>query len=130
MKSFYFILFFSLILFGCVNDKKDGLDGPEAVLIHWQKLVDQGHFAQAETLSTAPTIEWLKEINEIEADSTFVVEFTEIQNISCVIEHDTAFCSYQIIEEGETLDNFTQLVKFKGKWLVDIHDDLDDFMEE
>ena len=133
MKFFYlFLLSVLLIGISCKNDSKVDQSGPESVFAQWQKLVDAGEFAKAETLSTPATILWLKEIAEIDVDdSTYANnEFAQIQNISCTIENDTASCSYQIIEDGERLSSSIQLVKVKKKWLVDVHDDPDEFIEE
>ncbi len=116
----------------CKSDAKVNQSGPESIFMQWQKLVDAGEFAKAKALSTPATVLWLKEIAEIDADdSTFINnDFTQIQNLSCTIENDTASCHYQIIEEGEKLSNNIQLVKVKGVWLVDIHDDPDEFIGE
>ncbi|HHB79688.1 MAG TPA: hypothetical protein ENK85_10695 [Saprospiraceae bacterium] len=117
----------------CKSDsQREGANGPEAVFVQWQKLVDAGQFAQAETLSTPITINWLKEIAEIsdDTDSTSGNDFSEIQNISCVVQKDTAICTYQIVEEGEIISNSVQLVNLKGVWLVDLHEDNDEILEE
>jgi len=133
MKSFYLILLSTLLLgVSCKSDSKESQSEPQSIFVKWQKLVDAGDFAKAKVLSTPSTIQWLEEIAEIDADdSTYISnEFTQIQNLSCTIEGDTASCSYQIIEEGEKLSNSIQLVKVKGKWLVDIHDDPEELMDD
>ena len=133
MKSFYLLLI-PFLLFGasCNSDPKTDQSGPESIFIQWQKWVDAGEFKKAETLSTPSTILWLQEIAEIDADDSTSVnnDITQIQNISCTIENDTASCNYHIIEDGEKLTNAIQLVKVKGHWLVDIHDDPDEFIDE
>jgi len=133
MKSCYLILLSALLIgVSCKNDPKVVQSSPESVFVQWQKLVDAGEFAKAETLSTPATILWLKEIAVIDVDdSTYATnELAQIQNLSCTIKNDTASCSYQIIEDGERVSSSIQLVKVKKKWLVDVHDDDDEFMEE
>jgi len=129
MKLFSSILV-SIFLFGisCKSDSKADQDGPKAVFMEWQKLIDANEFLKAERLSTPATILWIKEIEEIDVDdSTFANnETTQILNLDCIIQNDTATCDYQIMEEGENLQSAIQLVKVNGAWLVDIHDDPSD----
>jgi len=133
MKPFYLILF-SIVLLGvsCKSDSKVAQNSPESIFAQWQKYVDAGDFAKAKTLSTPATILWLKEIADIDGDDSTSInnEFTQIQNFSCTIKDDTASCNYLIIEEDEKLSNSIQLVKIKGEWLVDIHDDPEEFIDE
>jgi len=133
MKSFYLFLFSTLLCgLSCKSESTNDQTGPESTFIQWQKYVDVGDFAKAKSLSTTTTILWLQEIAEIDADDSSTTKniLTNIKNISCTLENDTAYCSYQILEEGETLSNSIQLVKLKGEWLVDIHDDPDEFLDD
>ncbi len=126
MKPISFILLVFLLGFSaCQNDtnKQHGKPNnhPQEILVEWQKLVDLGQFAQAKLLSTDSTKIWLDEIAQIEVDDDSIA-VSQLQQIHCDISHDTADCTYYILEDGEKLYNSIQLVKKNGVWLVDIHD--------
>jgi len=110
-------------------------DSPEYAVRTWQRLVDENHFAEAKQWGTPTTQRWLDLMSELigEGDTTSVTQ-TVFEKLDCTVADSTAWCVYQVREEGELIQDTFWLVRHDGRWLVDLKEEAldmsDQWMEE
>lgn len=123
------MLFLLTLLISCNNNspaneaKKIPLPNtPETVSKQWQSHLDKNEIAQASALSTPLTKAWLAENEELFLNDSHVYQ-TKFVKMNCIIEGETATCTYTILEEGELIEDYFLLKKINGQWLVDLEEE-------
>lgn len=106
-------------------------DSPEYAVRTWQKLVDENHFAQAKEWSTATTQRWLDLMTELigEGDTSSVTH-TVFERLDCSVADSSAWCVYQVREEGEIIQDTFWLVRRDGRWLIDLKEEALDMSDQ
>lgn len=109
-----------LLLFSsCQPDDAGAGNAPEAVLRQWQGLLDQNRFDEARLLSAGNALEFVDYLHSFPHVDSMPAETTELLQLNCAVQGDSAVCSFFIEDEiGEKIPDTLVLKKIKGKWLV------------
>lgn len=121
MKPLWSLLFLLPLIFSCQNDsapKQVTLPNtPALVAQQWVEAFYNDDFPKALALSTDITRMMIDSVKkELEPDAN-TIAFT-ISNVSCTNKGDSATCTYVYQEEQDRFEEYIDLIKQKGQWLV------------
>lgn len=117
-----FALCASLLLFvliACQSDPAEAASSPESVLKQWQSLLDQNRYDEARQLSAGNALDFVDYLHSFPHVDSFPDVTTELLQLHCALQGDSAVCSFYIEDEvGEKVPDTLVLKKIKGRWLV------------
>lgn len=91
----------------------------EAIVLRWQAALDQNQYAVARRLSAGNAREFVDYLNSFPHADSAVSAPTELLQLHCAVQGDSALCSFYVEDEvGEKIPDTLLLRKFKGDWLV------------
>ncbi|HNL38186.1 MAG: hypothetical protein U0U46_07360 [Saprospiraceae bacterium] len=112
----------SLLLFtltACQSDPAEVASSPENVLKQWQSLLDQNRYDEARQLSAGNALDFVDYLHSFPHVDSISTEATELLQLHCIQQGDSAICSFYIEDEvGEKVPDTLVLKKIKGRWLV------------
>ncbi len=92
---------------------------PDEVVRQWQSYIDHNQFDSARLYSTELARSYIDFLDALTSDDSTDVYETQLFNLECNIQGDSAICHYLIEGEfGERIPDTLVLYKTKDRWLV------------
>lgn len=111
------LAFLAGALIACRDTGKDVL--PEEIVRQWQALLDQNRYEEARQLSAGNALQFVEYLNSFPHADSIAAEPTELLQLRCDVQGDSAVCSFYMEDEvGEKIPDTLVLKKVGGHWLV------------
>ncbi|MCC6461463.1 MAG: hypothetical protein IT260_13395 [Saprospiraceae bacterium] len=92
---------------------------PEMVVRQWQFYIDHNQFDSARLYSTELARSYVDFLDALAQGDTSETDNTQLYNLQCDIQGDSAICHYLIEGEmGEKIPDTLILQRINGRWLV------------
>ncbi|MFN0014241.1 MAG: hypothetical protein ACKVU2_06800 [Saprospiraceae bacterium] len=107
---------FAICLCCCWGERADS---PEAVVRLWQSYIDRNQFDSARLYSTEQARSYIDFLDALLQGDSADISNTELYQLKCDIQGDSAVCHYLIEGElEEKIPDTLVLYRVSGRWLV------------